>query len=89
VIDGVNYLPWYEFNRKDSFNIFIQWRNWAYAGKVKCRKFYVDLHDIYNSVDFRQSELDFIDKIFVKSKYHRNLAPTIPDNKFIIVSNGI
>lgn len=87
-IDGVKYLPWYEFNRKDSFNIFIQWRNWGLASRIKCRKFYVDLHDVFNPMDIHKKELQFIDKFFVKSKYHRNIAPTIPDNKFLIVSNG-
>jgi len=87
-IDGVNYIPWHEFNRKDDFNIFIQWRSWGLAGKIKCRKFYVDLHDVFNPKDIGEKELKFIDKIFVKSKYHRNLAPIIDDNKFLIVSNG-
>ena len=26
VINGITYLPWYYFNIKDYFNIFIQWR---------------------------------------------------------------
>ena len=88
VIDGVNYLPWYMFNTKDSFNIIIQWRNSALAGKVKCKKFYVDLHDIWHPIDYMKI-LPRIDKIMVKSKYQRSLAPNIPDDKFIIASNGI
>jgi len=39
-------------------------------------------------MDIHKKELQFIDRFFVKSKYHRNIAPTIPDNKFLIVSNG-
>jgi len=87
-IEGVTYLPWYYFNPRDQFNIVIQWRNPALAGKIKCKKFYVDMHDIFNQVDFME-RLQQIDKIMVKSKYHRNLAPNIPDEKFQIVGNGI
>lgn len=89
LIDGVNYLPWYHFNKNDSFNIFIQWRGFSLANKIKTKKFYVDLHDVYNGVDFSQDELNHIDKIMVKSEYHRSLAPKIPDEKFLIISNGI
>ena len=31
-INGVVYLPWYWFNPKDDFNIFIHWRGWGMAG---------------------------------------------------------
>lgn len=89
IVEGVNFLPWYYFNSRDSFNIFIQWRVPNLAGKVKCRKFLVDLHDIFASIDYDEEKLRQIDKIMVKSNYHRNLAPNIPDDKFAIVGNGI
>ncbi|MCK9355137.1 MAG: hypothetical protein M0P59_13415 [Gallionella sp.] len=88
-VDGVTYLPWYEFNDKDFFNIFIQWRNWQLSGHIKTRKFLVDLHDIYSVVDLKPEQLKVIDKLMVKSKYHRDLAPQIPDEKFCIIGNGI
>jgi tetratricopeptide (TPR) repeat protein len=87
--EGVNYLPWYYFNYKDSFNIFIQWRGWTLSDKIKAKKFFVDLHDVYSPIDITKEHLQHIDKIFVKSKYHRELAPLIPEDKFLIVSNGI
>jgi len=87
--NGINWLPYYYFNKKDFFNIFIQWRGWQLAGQVKCRKFFTDLHDIYAPVDFTNEDLNAIDKIMVKSQYHRSLAPAIADHKFIILSNGI
>jgi tetratricopeptide (TPR) repeat protein len=86
---GVTYLPWYEFNHKDFFNVFIQWRGWQLADQVKARKFLVDLHDIYSVVDLKPEQLRSIDKIMVKSEYQRNLAPSVPDEKFAVVSNGI
>jgi len=87
-IDGVTYLPWYYFNHKDSFNIFIQWRTPQLAGKVKAKKFLVDMHDIYNEIDF-VDKMDQIDAIMVKSDYHRNLSVNIPQEKFQIIGNGI
>lgn len=86
--DGVTYLPYTKFNPKDHFNIFIQWRASFMAQKIVCKKFLVDLHDIFHETD-HLGKLDGIDRIMVKSKYHRNLAPKIPDVKFNIISNGI
>lgn len=87
--DGVLYLPWYYFNRRDHFNIFIQWRSSFLAPYVKSKIFLADLHDIFSPTDISQTEINAVDKFMVKSFYHRNLAPKIPDNKFMIVGNGI
>lgn len=87
--DGVQYRPWYEFNKDDKFNILIQWRSWFLADKVDAKFFGVDLHDLYSPVDLTKETLDHIDKIFVKSQFHRNLAPKVPDSKFAVISNGV
>ena len=86
--DGVTWLPYYKFNPRDKFNIFIQWRYNNLAGRISCKKFLVDLHDVL----FPQSyldKLDSIDRIMVKSKYQRDLGEGIPKGKFEIISNGI
>jgi len=88
IINGVTYLPYFHFNPRDNFNIFVQWRNGGLANKVKAKKFLVDLHDIWGGVDYKEL-LPHIDKFMVKSKYHRECAPEIPDEKFLIVGNGI
>ncbi len=87
--NGVTYLPWYYFNYKDSFNIFIQWRSWALATQVKARRFYVDLHDVFSGIDISKEDMEHIDSFMVKSQYHRSLAPNIPDEKFTIISNSL
>lgn len=89
VHDGVTYLPWYYFNHKDTFNIFIQWRSWFLSDKIKSKVFLVDLHDLYSPVDMRPEDVHAVDKFMVKSEFHRNLAPQIPDEKFAIITNGI
>ena len=58
------------------------------ANKVVSKKFLVDLHDVWSEKDYLE-HLDNIDKFLVKSKYHRELAPNIPDSKFTIISNGL
>lgn len=86
VYDGVVWLPYYYFNQRDRFNIFIQWRMATLAGKVKCKKFLVDMHDVYSPLSIDWSR---IDALMVKSRYHRNIASSIADEKFRIISNGV
>ena len=88
VINGVNYLPYYKFNIRDYFNIFIQWRQNNLADKLNAKKYYVDLHDVYWP-ETLEPKIDQVDKLFVKSKYHRSLGENIPDSKYQIISNGI
>lgn len=87
VYDGVLYLPYFKFNPKDHFNIFINWRSTHLAGKIKCKKFVCDFHDLYAEDSVKN--YDRFDKLFVKSNYHRSLAPNVPDEKFEVVWNGI
>lgn len=87
--DGVRWLPWYKFNRRDKFNILIQWRHNSLAELVSAKKFLVDLHDVWNEADYPTRKLGAIDALMVKSQYHKSLAPSIPDKKFKVISNGI
>ncbi len=87
-INGVRYLPYFMFNRRDKFNIFVQWRDNMLSGKVSSKKFLIDLHDVWHKSSY-VPRLDQIDKIMVKSKYHREFGKKIKDDKFKIVSNGI
>jgi tetratricopeptide (TPR) repeat protein len=85
--DGVLYIPYYKFNPRDSFNIFINWRSNTLAGKIKAKKFVIDMHDLFAEDQFKDHGK--YDKMMVKSQYHRSLAKNIPDEKFINISNGI
>lgn len=86
---GINWLPYYFFNYRDFFNIFIQWRNWELAGKIKCRKFFVDLHDIVNDNALSDVQSRNIDKVFFKSNCHRSLLMKLPQEKVCVVGNGV
>jgi hypothetical protein len=68
----------------------IIWRApWELDYKWKANKVYLDLHDVPNPMEFTPERLKNVDKIFVKSKFHRNLIPHVPDEKIKIISNGV
>jgi tetratricopeptide (TPR) repeat protein len=88
-INGVTYLPYYYFNKSDKFSTFIQWRSAFLAPTIKAKKFLVDLHDVVHSVDYSDEIINAVDKIMVKSQYHREFLPNVPDDKIQITGNGI
>jgi glycosyltransferase involved in cell wall biosynthesis len=86
----VLYKPFWTFNYRDKQDIVIGWRipalcDWG----VNAKRIYIDLHDVIPSGEFNKTRLERIYKIFVKSKFQRNLYPDIPDEKFVIIPNGI
>lgn len=83
---GVIYRPWREFDARDKFNIISIWRAPQYAENIKANKILVDLHDVLDpSVVKDYPGVTYM----VKSKYHRNLFKHLPDDRFVIVGNGI
>ncbi len=90
MIDGVNYQNYWKFNIHDEFDVLWVWRlPELFDYKVKARLAILDLHDTMSPVDFTKDRLSRMDKIFVKTNFHRSLYPAIPDDKFVIVGNGI
>lgn len=88
--DGVNYVPFYKFNPKDKFNIFIGWRSVPFFdNKIDAKKRFLWLHDIQNPVEYTPLRVDRLTKIFALSKWHRDNLPNVPDEKFMITGNGI
>jgi hypothetical protein len=88
--DGVHYRNFWTFNPKDNFNVFWSWRNTdIFDYDIHARFSLLDLHDVMNPLEFTQERLSKIDRIFVKSNYHRSLLPNIPDEKFVVIGNGI
>lgn len=87
-VNGVKYLPYYEFNQRDHFNIFIQWRSSFLAHRIKAKKFLVDLHDLINVAQFKDRE-KAVDKYMVKSQFHASLLEGIELERIGVISNGI
>ncbi len=90
VFDGVKYVNYWTFNVKDKFNVLWVWRlPELFDFNIDAKFKFLDLHDVMSPHDFPKDRLDKIDKIFVKTNYHRSLFPQIPDDKFVVVGNGI
>lgn len=88
VINGVTYLPFFKFNPRDHFNVFINWRSNHLATHIKAKKFLVDLHDLVNVNQFKKSEKS-VDKFMVKSQFHASLLEGIELERVQVTSNGI
>lgn len=90
VHDGVTYRPWYEINWKDHFNILILWRSPHLLDReIKAKKLFMDLHDIVSSLDYGPERVAKLDKVFFKSTWHRKQIPQLPEEKAMVISNGI
>lgn len=85
---GITWLPWYSFNPRDHFNIFIQWRNNSLAGKINCKKYLVDLHDVWSDHSYKDKQHRY-DKIMCKSNFHTEFGKDISKDKYAVISNGI
>lgn len=85
--DGaVKYLPHQEFDERDHFDTLVVWRQPQLASKLHANKLIVDMHDILPSQAMRPLQNGVY---FVKSQYHRELYPDVPDDNFKVIGNGI
>lgn len=90
VYDGVTYKNYWEISFKDRFDVFIAWRSpWVFDYPVQGRKKYLWLHDVMENSEFTKERLDNLDKVFLLSEYHREVYPSIPDDKVFLTGNGI
>lgn len=88
--EGVKYRPYWEYNARDKQDILILWRHpkpcdW----KLNAKKIFVDMHDVVPKEEFIPERLERIDKVFVKTQAHRKLYPNVPDEKIVIIPNGV
>jgi len=88
--EGVEYRAWYEINWNDTFDTLILWRSPHLLDlPLKANKIFMDLHDVASNLDWTPEREAKVDKVFFKSKYHRDMVPNIADDKAVIISNGI
>lgn len=88
--DGVLYRPYWEFNYRDKQDVVVLWR-WAKPldAPINADKIFLDLHDVMPQGEFNTQRLSRVTKIFVKTKFHRSLFPNVPDNKIMVIPNGM
>ena len=88
--DGVNYQPYYKFNKADTFNVVISWRQIGFFDlDIKAKKKYLWNHDIQNQLEYTPERLAKIDKVFFLSKFHRENVPSLADEKVFLTTNGL
>jgi tetratricopeptide (TPR) repeat protein len=88
--DGVHWRHYWEFNRKDTFDVLINWRNPDFfIEPVNARKRYLWLHDVMEPEELTPERLANIDKIIFVSQYHRDLYPFIKEEQCFVSGNGI
>jgi len=86
---GVTYKPFWEWNTRDKQDVTILWRMPKIADyDINTTRLYVDLHDMTTAGEFTPERLAKIDKVFVKTKFHRSIYPDIPDDKITVIGNG-
>lgn len=89
VCDGVTWKPFWSWNYRDKQDVTIIWRHPKPLDfDINSDKIFIDLHDVVPPGEFNEKRLARIDKIFVKSNFHRSLFPNIPNEKFAVVPNG-
>jgi glycosyltransferase involved in cell wall biosynthesis len=88
--DNVSYRPFWEFNPKDKQDVFISWRDpLVFDYEINAPVRLLDLHDVPNLLDYTSKRIKNITKIMVKTMFHRNLLPTIPNKKIAVVGHGV
>lgn len=86
----VTYKPFWSWNHRDKQDVLILWRSPKMCDyDLNAKKVYIDMHDVIEEAEFTEERLKNIDKVFVKSNFHRSLYPNLPDDKFIVAPNGI
>lgn len=91
MIDGVLYVPYFLMNWHDEFNTLILWRSPHLLDipVLNAKNLYMDLHDIVDPLGWTPERINKIDKVFFKSKWHRDNLLTLPDSKAVVISNGV
>jgi hypothetical protein len=88
--NGVKYHPFNEFSIVDTYNILVIWRalsvldNHNFNAKLKI----LDLHDLVEPAQLFEKSLNRVDKICVKSQYHKSLFGSFANDKLVVIPNG-
>jgi glycosyltransferase involved in cell wall biosynthesis len=89
---GVIYRPFWEFNPRDKQDVAILWHpsTTLLDLRINAERVFIDIHLIIPESTFTDGDrLNKIAGIFFKSQFHRSMYPSVPDDKVIVVPNGI
>jgi len=87
--EGVNYISFEKFNKKDKFNVFISWRrNFSYLIDAVTKIYWI--HDLPRGIDLDDNMMNQTDWVVVLSEYHKSLLPdNVPAEKIFVSTNGL
>ena len=86
---GVTWHPYWTFNPRDVFDTVILWRFPVMSeARLDARCVLLDLHDVLPEAELTATRVGNLDKILVKSSYHRGLFPQVSEDKFEVIGNG-
>jgi len=91
IYDGVEYRHYNTVNFNDEFSTIIFWRSPHLLDLplLKAKRIFMDLHDIADMSHWTPKRVAKVNKVFFKSKWHRRNLPNIPNDKAVVISNGI
>lgn len=82
----VRWLPWREFDVRDTFNVFVGWRAPQFVEPINAKVKLVDVHDLIP----KETVKPYDDTLYMfKSNYHKEQYPDLPAEKSRVVGNGI
>lgn len=89
--NGVSYLPFVEFNRFDSFNTLVGWRQNMTQHSIKAKKHVYWIHDLPNKKQLLEKNIKELDTVVVLSEYHKTLLPDYVEKEcnVVVSTNGI
>lgn len=88
-IDGVTWIPFQLWNRFDMQDVTIACRiPGLFRRFVNSKVRIADLHDVGDPMQLNAISNN-VDKIFVKSNFHRSLYPEVLDDKFSVIPYGV
>jgi len=89
--DGVEYRHYNTINWKDEFSTLILWRSPHLLDipVLNAKRLFYDAHDIEHIPNWNAKRVEKVDKVFFKSSWHRTNLPQIPNNKAVVISNGV
>ena len=87
--DGVHYVSFEKFNKRDKFNVFIAWRrNFCFLVDAITKILWI--HDLPRETDLNENMMRQTDYVVVLSDYHKSLLPdTVPESKIFVSTNGL
>lgn len=90
IYSSITYRPFWEWNYRDKQDVTILWR-WPKPldAEINSGKIFLDLHDVPNPGEFTEKRVAKLDKIFMKTEFHRSFLPNVPDEKIAVIPNGL